>query len=80
MRVIKRVHDNVGDLVYATIVHIVGEIVEMEEPDEEIGADAELGITGIRVTHRAQFSGLEAVKGTTSSVIEVGVTVQQPSL
>lgn len=78
MGVIKRVHDDVGDLVYATVVHVVGEIIQMEEPVEEIAADAELGVTAIGVTHRGEFPSIEAVKGTTTSFIEVGVAVEQP--
>lgn len=79
MWTIERVHDDVGDLVYTAIVHVIGEIVEMEEPVEEIAAYAELGITAIRVTHRSKLPGLEATKGTTSSFIEVGITIKYPS-
>ena len=74
------VHDNVGNLVYTTIVHVVGEIIQMEEPVEEIAAGAELGVTDIGITHRGKFTSFEAVKGTASSLTEVGVTVKYPSL
>lgn len=76
----KGIHDHVGDLVYTTIIHVVGEIVEMEEKAEEIATGAELWITAIGITHRGEFPSLEAVKGTTRSFIEVGVTVEYPSL
>ena len=80
MRVIKGVHDNVGNLVYTTIVHVVGEIVQMKEPVDEISADAKLGATDIGVTHRSKSLSLEALKGTPSSLIEIGVTVEYPSI
>ncbi|KAI9459769.1 hypothetical protein HD554DRAFT_2041788 [Boletus coccyginus] len=47
------VHDNGGDLVYATIVHVVGQIVKMETPVEEV-ADTRLGVTNVGVTHHGQ--------------------------
>lgn len=80
MRVMNGVHDNVGDIVYTVIVHVVGYIVKMEKPVEEIAADAELGVAGIGVTHRGEFPTLEAVKGTTRSSIKIGVAVEQPPL
>lgn len=79
-RVIKRVHDDVGDLVYTAFVHVVGEIVEMEKPTEEIGADAQLWVATVWVTHRSKFPGLEAVKGTAGSFIQVWVAIEKPSL
>ena len=75
---IKGVHDNVGNLVYTTIIHVVGEIVQMEDPVEPIATDTELGVTDIRETHRSKSPRLEAKKGTTSSLIDVGVTVEEP--
>ena len=80
MWVIKGVHDNVGNLVYTTIIHVVGEIVQMEDPVEPIAADAELGVTDIGETHGSKSPRLEAIKGTTSSLIKVGITIEKPSI
>jgi hypothetical protein len=80
MWVMNGVHDNVGDIVYTAIVHVVGEIVKMEKPVEEIAANAQLGVAGIGVAHCGESPTLETVKGTTSSSIEVGVAVEQPPL
>jgi len=80
MWIMNRVHDDVGNIVYPAIVHVVGKIVEMKKPVEEIAADAELGIACIDVAHCGELPSLKTVKGTTSSFIEVGVAVEQPSL
>ena len=72
------VHNDVGDIIYTTVVRVVGEVVKMKEPVKEVAADAELGITGMGVTQGCESSGLKAPKGTTSSVIKVGVTVEDP--
>lgn len=73
------VHDHIGNIVYSTVIHVIREIVQMEKPVKEIGANAELGVASIGVAHRGEFPGLEAVKGATRSFIEAGVTVEQPS-
>lgn len=72
------VHHDVGDVIYTAVVHVVREIVKMKEPVKEVTADAELGITCMGVTQSGESSGLQAPKGTTSSVIKVGVTVEDP--
>lgn len=80
MWVMNRVHDDVGNIVYPAIVHVVGKIVEMKKPVEEIATDAELGVACISVAHCGEPPSLETMKGTTSSFIQVGVAVKQPSL
>lgn len=73
------IHDNVGDVIYTTIIHVVGKIVKVEKPIEKIAADAELGVAGVGIAHGGEFPSLEAVEGTTSSAIELGVAIEQPS-
>lgn len=80
MWVMNGVHDDVSDIIYTAIVHVVGEIVKMEKPVEEIAAHAQLGVSGIGVAHRGESPSLETVEGTTSSSIEVGVAIEQPPL
>lgn len=69
------VHDNGGDLVYATIVHDVGQVVKTETPVEEV-ADTRLGVTNVGVTHRGEFPNLETMRSTTSSFIEVQIAAR----
>lgn len=75
-----RVRDHVVNIFYASIVHVVKEIIKMEQVVGELAADAGLGVTGIAVAHRDESSGPQSMKGTTSSFIEVGVAIQHRSL
>lgn len=58
---IKRVQDNISGDKRSPVVHVVREVVEVEQISEEVIAHPELRTASIRIAHRCKQSGFEAV-------------------
>lgn len=76
---IKRVEHNISRRTRPAVIHIIGEVVEVEEVCKEIIAYSELRICGVRIGHGREESGLQTVEGVTLLSIQIP-PLEQPLL
>ena len=62
MGMIEDIHDNVGNILGSVYVHLVRNIVQVEQVSQEIGGNPELGVGSVRIAHRCEHVALEAIE------------------
>lgn len=77
VRVVERVKDNVRGGHCPSGVHIVGQIVEMEQVSQEVVAYAKLRCASIRVAHGCEFTSLQTVELVPYLPLQI-VTLEKP--
>ena len=71
MGVIQAVEDHIGRAASPVVIHIVRDVVEVEQISEEVVADAKLGVGSIGIAHGGELARLEAVERVALALGEV---------
>jgi len=69
--VIECIHHNVGNILGTPNIHIIGNVIEVEEVTQKIGAYSQLRIRGVGVAQGREQSALETVKPSSPLLAEV---------
>lgn len=77
--VIERIHDLDRGSEGAAVVHLVRNIVEMEEVVHEVAAHPQLGVAGEGVAHRGEITSLQPMERVALLLAEV-TSAEKPSL
>ena len=73
------VHDVDTGVGCATVVHVIGNIVEVEEPVHEVAANTKLGVARVRVAHGGKQTSLETMERVALPLWEVAAA-EEPLL
>ena len=77
--VIQAVEDHIGRAASSVVIHIVREIVEVEQIGEEVVADAKLGVGSVGVAHGGEKTSFQPVVLCLGATDNVGVAFEQPA-
>lgn len=76
-RVIERVKNNISDAACSAVIHVVREIVKMEQEGEEVVAHPQLRARGVGIGHGCQQASVESMIGDTLGSYEV-IALEEP--
>ena len=76
---VQTVENDIPDVACSSVVHIIGEIVQMKQICQEVVAHAKLRICGVRIAHGGQKSSFQPMVLVLGSAHKI-VTFEQPSL